>query len=77
MGCHLLKSVILKATAQCAVFSGDPPLKGEAQMTTVFYEAVEIILGFFVFLFLKILFIWQREREHKQRKQEREKQSPR
>lgn len=44
MGCHLLKSVIRKATAQCAVFSGDPFLKAEAQMASVFYEAVEIIL---------------------------------
>lgn len=44
MGCHLLKLVILQATAQCAVFSGDPSLKGEAHMAIVFYEAVEIIL---------------------------------
>lgn len=52
MGCHLLKSVILKATAQCAVFSGDPSLKGEAQMATVFYEAVEIIWVFFLRFYL-------------------------
>lgn len=45
MGYHLLKSVILRATAQCAVFSGDPSLKEEAQMAIVFYEAAEIILA--------------------------------
>ena len=44
MGCHLLKSLIIKAIAKCAVFSGAPSLKGEERTATVVYGEVERIL---------------------------------
>lgn len=44
MGCHFLNSLILKAIAKCAVFSGDPFQKGEEHINKIFYEAVIIIL---------------------------------
>lgn len=44
MGFHLLQSLILKAIAKCAVFSGDLSWIGEGYMDKIFYEAVKIIL---------------------------------
>lgn len=44
MGCHLLKSLIIMATAKGAVFSGAPSLKGEEHIATIFYGAAEITL---------------------------------
>lgn len=40
MGCHVLESLLLKAIATCAAFSGDPSLK-EEYIDKIFYEAVK------------------------------------